>query len=311
MSDTLTIWLVFVLSFVVFLIVISFALARSPLKERVTKISNREKTKKPSGPKRPYSFLIEVIKRLSPIGSPKEEMELSRTQLRLMRAGYRGSNAHIIFYGTKVFLAILFAATFLVSRTYWVQLPYTRSMFLLLLFTAAGLYLPDLWIYLRAGKRREKIREGFPDALDLLVICVEAGQGLDAAINRVGEEIWVTNKVLSDEFKFLTLEIRAGKRRRDALKNLALRANIEEISSFIVLINQTEQFGVSIAQALRVHSDSMRTRRRQKAEELAGKIPVKLTIPLILFILPTLFVVLMAPAMINAVRIIIRHGILR
>ncbi len=311
MSDTLILCAVFVLSLVAFLIVISVAFSRSPIKERVTRLSHRGKVGEPSGLKMPYSFLIKVIKRLSPIGTPKEEKELSRMQIRLMKAGYRGKGTPGIFYGLKVFLAILFAAMFLVARAYWISLSHTHSAIVGLLLLVMGFYLPDLWIYWKAKKRIEKIRRGFPDALDLLVVCVEAGQGLDAAINKVGEEIGPHNKALSDEFKFLTLEVRAGKPRREALKNLAQRVDIEEISSFVVLVNQTEEFGVSIAKALRVHSDSMRTKRHQRAEEVAAKIPVKLTIPLVLFIMPTLFIVMMGPALITFIRGILQSGFLR
>lgn len=301
MLGVLTLCAVFLLSFIVFLIVFGPAFVGSPIKQRVTRISRREKAEEPSGPKRPYSFLIEVIKRLGPIGTPKKEMEISRAQMRLMRAGYRGKNVRVIFYGLKVFLAASFGATLLLVRAYWGPFAHTQTWVLAVLLIVFGFYFPDLWIYLRAKDRKKKIIEGFPDALDLLVVCMEAGQSLDAAINRVGQEIGATNKVLSDEIKSLNLEIRAGKPRREALKSLALRTNSDEISSFTVLINQTEEFGVSVAQALRVHADSMRTRRTQKAEELAAKIPVKLAIPLVLFIMPSIFVVVIAPAVIRAI----------
>ena len=123
--------------------------------------------------------------------------------------------------------------------------------------------------------------------------------GLDAAINRVGEEMKLTNKALSDEFKLLNLELRAGKSRRDALQNLALRTDIEEVSNLVTLLIQTDRFGTSVAQALRVYSDAFRTERFQKAEEIAAKIPVKLVFPTILFIFPSLFVAIMGPAMIR------------
>jgi tight adherence protein C len=153
--------------------------------------------------------------------------------------------------------------------------------------------------------RQEKILVGFPDALDLMVVCVEAGLGLDAAINRVGEEMKVSNALLSEEFRLLGLELRAGKTRRDALKNLGLRTGLEEVKSLMTLLIQTDKFGTSIAQALRVHSDSMRTKRYQRAEEMAAKLPVKLVFPLILFIFPALFVVIVGPAVIKIFRVLL------
>jgi tight adherence protein C len=310
MSDMLILCVVFILSFLAFLFVIDFAFAKNPLKQRLKKITNREKVEEPLGAKRPYVLLIKVLKGLSIIGSPKEEGESSFVQMRLLRAGYRGSNAMVIFYGLKVFLAVCFAALFLAVQAYWAQLSHIQILLGVLSMATAGLYLPNLWICLKARKRREKIREGFPDFLDLLVVCVEAGQGLGAAIHRVGKGTAITNKVLAEELKLLGLEMRAGKARSEALKGLAVRADIEEIYSFATLVDQTEKFGVSIAQALRVHSDSMRTRRGQRAEELAAKIPVKLIVPLILFILPTLFVVLIGPAIINSIREVTKSGLL-
>jgi len=167
-----------------------------------------------------------------------------------------------------------------------------------------GFYLPNLWLRLKIARRKEKIIKGFPDALDLMVVCVEAGVGLDAAIYRVGEEMKLSNKVLSEEFKLLSLELRAGKQRGEALRNLALRTDLEDVNSLMTLLIQTEKFGTSIAQALRVYSDSMRTKRYQRAEEMAAKLPVKLVFPLVFFIFPSLFIVILGPAAIRIVRIL-------
>ena len=136
-----------------------------------------------------------------------------------------------------------------------------------------------------------------------MVICAEAGMGLDAAINRVGEEMSLRCPEVSEEMRLLSLELRAGKQRRDALRNLSMRTDSEDINSFVTLLIQTDKFGTSIAQALRVQSDSMRTKRSQRVEELAAKLPVKLLFPTILFIFPSLFLVLMGPALIRAFRV--------
>jgi len=200
-------------------------------------------------------------------------------------------------------MAILLAiGFFLVKLFLLVTMAPLPTMFFIILFALVGFYLPNLWIQIRISSRREKVQKGLPDALDLMVVCVEAGLGLDAAINRVGEEMKLSNKVLSEEFKILNLELRAGKQRRDALRDLASRTDLEDLNSLTTMLIQTEKFGTSIGQALRVHADSMRTKRYQKAEEIAQKMPVKLIFPLILFIFPSLLIVILGPAFISIMR---------
>ena len=149
---------------------------------------------------------------------------------------------------------------------------------------------------MRVKKRQKAIQHGLPDALDLLVVCVEAGMGLDAAIYRVCQEMSIKDPILSSELRLLTLELRAGKARREALKNLSARIGLEDVGSLVAMLIQTDMFGTSIAQTLRVYADSMRTKRFQLAEELAAKLPVKLLMPLIFFIFPTLLIVILGPA---------------
>jgi tight adherence protein C len=166
-----------------------------------------------------------------------------------------------------------------------------------------GFYSADIWLRTKIAGRREKIFRALPDALDLLVVCAEAGMGLDAAINRVAEEIRWSSKELSDELKLLNLELRAGKLRRDALRNLALRVDLEDLRNLVTLLIQADRFGTSVANALRVYSDSLRTKRYQRAEEMAVKLPTKLIFPLVLFIFPALFVAILGPAAINIYRV--------
>ena len=173
---------------------------------------------------------------------------------------------------------------------------------LLTILAISGFYLPNFWIKFKIARRRETILKGFPDALDLMVVCVEAGMGLDAAITRVAKEIELDNKILSDELNLYNLEMRAGKLRKDALKNLAMRTDVAEVDSLVTLLIQTDKFGTSIGQALKVYSDTLRTQRFQRAEEKAAKIPTKLLFPLILFIFPALFVVILGPALIKIFR---------
>jgi len=246
---------------------------------------------------------VSIFGSLGNILKPKKEGELSHLRKTFLKAGYRGDDVTLLFFGTKAFLAILFFVTFSLLKLYvFKTMKPLHFMFFSILSLLIGLYLPNLWLKLKISSRKEKIQQGLPDALDLMVVCVEAGTGLDAAINRVGEEMKLTNKVLSEEFRLLNLELRAGKQRHDALRNLALRTDLEDVSSLVTLLIQTERFGTSIAQALRVHSDSMRTKRYQRAEEIAQKMPVKLIFPLILFIFPALLVVILGPAVISIFR---------
>jgi tight adherence protein C len=234
---------------------------------------------------------------------PKGVEEISRFRKEFLMAGYRGENVPLIFWGAKVLLAILTAALFVSIRVLIARpMPSLHLTLLTVIFALTSYHLPNLWLRMKIAKRKEMIRAGLPDALDLMVVCVVAGAGLDAAINRVADEMELSNKPVSQEFNLLSLELRAGKSRQDALRNLTLRTDLEEVSSMVTLLIQTEKFGTSIAQALRIHSDSMRTNRFQRAEEVAAKLPVKLIFPLILFILPSLFVVILGPAAITVFR---------
>ena len=223
-----------------------------------------------------------------------------RMRIRFLKAGLWKSNTPAIFWGTKILLVVIFPLGFLLFRiTVFAIFNDVASLAVSICFALVGFYMPDLWLSFRTSRRKVKIIEGMPDALDLLVVCVEAGMGLDAAISRIAEEMKLSNVTLSDEFRLMTLELRAGKSRQDALRNLALRTDIEDVNSFVTLLIQTDKFGTSVAQALRVYSDSFRTKRYQKAEEIAAKLPVKLVFPCILFIFPSLFVTIMGPAAIR------------
>jgi len=234
---------------------------------------------------------------------PKNDKEISGSRKEFLVAGYRGENASVIFWAAKVLLAVFTAVIFISIRLLVAKpMPSLYLTLLTVLFALASFHLPNLWLRMKIAERKDMIRKGLPDALDLMVVSVVAGNGLDAAINRVADEMELSNKAVSQEFKLLSLELRAGKSRQDGLRNLALRTDLEDVSSLVTLLIQTEKFGTSIAQALRIHSDSMRTRRFQKAEEVAAKLPVKLIFPLILFILPSLFVVILGPAAITIFR---------
>ncbi len=239
------------------------------------------------------NFLRALGKRVMPSASE----DYSRIKLKFLRAGIRRENVAAIFWGAKLVLALGLPLAFLAARLTVLKLTDVPLTVALEAMSAlAGYYLPDFWLRVKTEQRQEKIEKALPDALDLMVICVEAGMGMDAAINRVAGEIELASPELSGELSLLNLELRAGKARRDALKNIALRTNIEAVSSLATTLIQTDKFGTSISAALSVFSDGFRTRRFQKAEEMAGKLPVKLMIPLIFFIFPALFVVIAGPA---------------
>ncbi len=301
MADLIVLGAVFVAISSALYALIYFALSRNPVKGRLEQITGIHEHKEPASTK--FNFFAEIIKYLGRFSSPKEEEErLSGTRMALSRAGYRGENATALFFGTKTFLTVFFLIIAGVLFFCFADFTNVRTMLYALLAAAAGFYLPTLWIRWKAKKRTEQVRNGFPDLLDLLVVCMGAGQALDAALVRVGKEINMTNPVLGEDFRLLNLEIRAGKSRKEALRNLADRTGLDDISSLVTLINQSEELGVSVTQTLRVHSDSMRSKRQLRAEAIAARIPVKLTIPLILFIFPCLMVVIVGPGAIKIAR---------
>lgn len=235
---------------------------------------------------------------------PKEAAELHGIKMKMARAGLRKESHPVVFFGVKAVLAGLALVLSLVFGVFHMGMFSSLSGKLLLgiLSAAIGFYLPGIWLNSRIESRKKEITLSFPDALDLLVICVEAGMGLDQAIGRVGEEMKLASPALSDELGLLGLELRAGKPRREALRNLAARVDLDDVYSLVTLIVQTDKFGTGIAPALRVYSDAMRTRRQQRGEEAAAKLPVKLVFPLVFFIFPSLFTTLLGPAAIQIYR---------
>ena len=261
--------------------------------------------KKPENNKSTFQQTLEyVLDRLGQVSKPKDQAQVSRIREKLVNAGYRSSRAPINFLGSRILLAVVLGLGFLVfgtEATKGMSSPYAFPG-ILVLCMVVGFYAPQLWLNSAISKRKEKLVDGFPDALDLMVVCVEAGLGLDQAMNRVGQEIMMGHKDLGEEFSLLNLELRAGLSREQALRNLVQRTDLEDIRSLVALLIQTDRFGTSIGQALRVHSDSMRMTRRMKAEEKAAQLAVKLMIPLILFIFPCLMVVIAGPGVLRLMR---------
>jgi tight adherence protein C len=217
----------------------------------------------------------------------------SKEQLIMIRAGYRDPQAILAIRGLKLILPVGMLATVYLTGLYRFN-PY-------LLFPAAlliGYILPDFALTWKVRRRQLLLRRGLPDALDLLVICVEAGLGLDQAIMKVSQDLRITHRELSDELQLVNLEMRIGKSRIEALHELGRRTGLEDIKSLVAMLVQTERFGTSIAQSLRVYSDDMRIRRRQRAEEMSAKTAVKMVPALVFFIFPALMVVILGPAVI-------------
>ena len=262
--------------------------------------TSQKKGEEKSGVK---EYGLKLLEKLGQANKPKDKASTSQLKSLLIAAGYRTAQAPVVFMGSRILLAVMFALAFVIfgSEAAQEKDPMFFPAFLIgSMF--AGYYGPQLWLRNMISKRKERLVNGFPDALDLMVVCVEAGLGLDQAIFRVGKEVEQGHPDLGEEFILLNLELRAGLSREQALRNLVSRTDLDDIRSLVALLIQTDRFGTSIGQALRVHSDSMRLKRRLKAEEKGAQLPVKLMIPLILFIFPALMVVIVGPGVISLMR---------
>ena len=237
---------------------------------------------------------------------PEEGFEKSSIRLRFAHAGIRNAAAAPAFFGVKTLLTLgLPLLGFVLLTLSGSPLTGNTLLFAMLALAALGYYGPNLVLSQRVAARQRDIFESFPDALDLMTVCVEAGLGTKAAMMRVAEDLQFKSPALADELRIVNLELRAGADRERALRNLAIRTGVEEVDGFVSMISQAERFGTSIAASLRIHSDMLRTRRRQRAEEAAAKIALKLLFPLIFCIFPSLMVVLMGPAMIQIYRVLL------
>ena len=248
------------------------------------------------------SFNVKWVAPLVKLVEPQEGWESSALKRRLVHAGIREPKVIHYFIAAKIVAAfvlpLLMIAPFIFSPTTTLSTP---TIAILVSFGGlVGLYLPDFIISRKAKKRTLALEEGFPDAMDMLVVCVEAGLGLDAAIQRVGKELIVSHPELSTEINLVSLELRAGKGRAESLRSLADRTTLDDVRSLTSILIQAEHFGTSVAEALRQHSNEMRTLRLQRAKERAAKLPVKMIFPIIFFIFPALFLVVLGP---SAVRI--------
>ncbi|HXW05672.1 MAG TPA: type II secretion system F family protein [Vicinamibacterales bacterium] len=230
-------------------------------------------------------------------GVPKSPKEMNRLRRRLAMAGYHEPSAMFVFGLAQLITPIVLVTLVLAF------LGINRGWMYAVMAGAIGYLLPGLLLARKIEIRKREIRNGLPDALDLLIVCVEAGSGLDQAIVKASDELAITYPALAQELRLITTEVRAGKPRLEAFKNFAARTKVEDVQSLVALLVQTDKFGTSIAQALRTHAETSRTKRRQRAEERAAKVGVKLVFPLVFFLFPALYVVILGPAVIQFVRV--------
>ena len=246
-------------------------------------------------------MVVDALKRMGR-AAPKSPSEMGKLQRRLVTAGYRSTEALVVFLGIRVAVAgVLFAvfATPIVFRP---------NLMTAMAAAALGYLAPNIVLGRMARRRQHRIRLSLPDALDLLVVSVEAGLGLDQAIQRVSEELAFAHRDLCEELRLINFELRAGKPRTEALHNLGERTGVDDVASLVAMLSQTDKFGTSVAQALRVHSATLRTKRRQRAEEAAAKTGVKMVFPLVFCIFPAIWVVTLGPAVIKFIEVLVPMG---
>ena len=234
-------------------------------------------------------------------GIPKSPKEMGRLRRRLATAGYTSPSAVVLYTLANLATPVVFGLVVVTA------LGVSKGWLFALFAVAVGYLLPGVILSRKIERRKREIREGLPDALDLFIVCVEAGCGLDQAVVKASDELGLSYPALAYELRLITTEIRAGKPRVEAFKNFAARTKVDDVQSLVALLVQTDKFGTSLAQALRTHADTSRTKRRQDAEERAGKLGVKLVFPLVLFLFPALYIVILGPAVITFLRVFKHH----
>ena len=274
----------------------SILAALSPERRRLRQLATA------GGPAGAFENNLGLVEQIDPRfkglpGIPKSPKEMGRLRRRLAMAGYTSPTAVVIFSVANLATPVLFGLAAIAV------LGVGKGWLLGLIAVAIGYLLPGMFLSRKAEHRKREIREGLPDALDLFIVCVEAGCGLDQAVVKASDELGLTYPALAYELRLITTEIRAGKPRVEAFRNFAARTKVDDVQSLVALLVQTDKFGTSLAQALRTHADTSRTKRRQNAEERAGKIGVKLVFPLVLFLFPALYIVILGPAAITFLRV--------
>ena len=278
-------------------------LMRDPLKARLSTLAEPDARQAEQG----ISWmqrLARLVRPLADLSVPAEGWENSPMRLRFIHAGWRAPAIPGMFHAGKTMLTLGLPMLAYLLLRHDPERSAAVTFLWLVSAAACGYYLPDVFLKRKIFLRQREIFETFPDALDLMTVCVEAGLAMDAALARVGTEIGRKSPVLAEELQLVTLELRAGGAKDKALRNLALRTGVEDVDALVKMLIQAERFGTSVASALRIQSEQLRTRRRQIVEENAAKIATKLLFPLIFFIFPALLVVLLGPSMLQIMRVV-------
>jgi tight adherence protein C len=274
---------------------------RNPVTLRLRELRLQSQNNLASYARRP-PLLLKLIAQLGGFLPAKDGTDAMRTGL--VRAGYRRADAVLVFLGSKVLCAVALPILWM-TVGYSLGKPVGNVIAVSLFLGFVGFYLPTFLVGLKQQSRHAEIMSALPDALDLMVVCVEAGLGLGAAIQRVGQEIRLASNHLADELALVNQEMQTGVSRSDSLRNLAERTGVEDVYSLVAMLIQTDRLGTSIAASLRAHADSMRTRRRQRAEQMARKASIKLAFPLVLLIFPALLVTILGPAGIQLLKALV------
>ncbi len=251
-------------------------------------------------PVHPSLVFRDLMNRLGDI-MPASPKDVTAMQKRLIRSGFRGQNALKMLYGAKVAFGVLMPSLMAVAVA-GADTDSTNKMVAIIAAAAAGFFGPNEYVKIRGQKRQKEIQRGLANALDLMVVCVESGLGLDQAIVQVAKELEHAHKEITEEFALVNFELKAGKRRIEALRNLADRTSVEDLKKLVAVLIQADRFGTGVAQSLRAHADYMRVQARQVAEEKAAKLGVKLIFPIFFCILPSLFVVTVGPVVMKIIR---------
>jgi tight adherence protein C len=248
---------------------------------------------------------VKIAGPFAQLSSPTGDWESSPLRVKFFNAGIRQADARSLYFAAKTVLPLFFAGLAFVALRAAGQLDDLLFLWCVMLAALAGCYLPNLLLHWKIKGRQREIFEHFPDAADLMFVCVEAGLGLDAGLSKVTEEIKLSSPALAEELHLTNLEMRAGGTREKSLYNLALRTGVEEIKTFATMLTQADKFGTNIGESLRVFSDDLRHKRQIRAEELAAKVPTKMLFPLVVCIFPSIIMVIMGPAVIQIIRTIL------
>jgi tight adherence protein C len=272
----------------------------APARRRVRELATLGGTSVPAG-----SAPALLVKQKDPAwerlkrGIPKSAADMNRLQVTLAHAGFRRPGAVVLYSAAELVLPVVFGGTAFLVLGFTTLLAWGA----VLLAAAVGFFLPSMVLGWKINRRRRQVRNGLPDVLDLLIVCLEAGSSLDQALMKASEDLEIAYPFLADELRTLNVETRAGKPRIEAFRNLAQRTKVDDVRALVAMLVQTDRFGTSVSQALRTFAASLRTRRRQEAEERAAKVGVKLVVPLVLCFFPAFFVVTLGPAIIRFARV--------